>query len=49
MTTVIASPGQGPDRQVEVQYTCAKVVFVCFPKLNSFCLKIFIAENYFKK
>uniref|UniRef100_A0A0R3RUR2 Protein kinase domain-containing protein n=1 Tax=Elaeophora elaphi TaxID=1147741 RepID=A0A0R3RUR2_9BILA len=26
MTTVVASPGQGPDRQVEVQYSDAKVV-----------------------
>lgn len=26
MTTVVASPGQGPDRQVEVQYSDAKVI-----------------------
>lgn len=25
MTTVVATPGYGPDRQVEVQYTDAKV------------------------
>jgi serine/threonine protein kinase len=26
MTTVVATPGYGPDRQVEVQYTDTKVI-----------------------
>lgn len=34
MTTVVASPGQGPDRQVEVQYSDTKVIFV-YSKIKS--------------
>jgi len=30
MTTVIASPGQGPDRSTEVSYSDAKVIYYSF-------------------
>lgn len=34
VTTVVATPGYGPDRQVEVQYSDAKVLVICSLKLS---------------